>query len=84
MAIVRCENHPVNLSLARNRYVRRVEPAGYPDSAAICGKIDCRQAGFLWLSEEEWQARQRGERFFEIHTQTAKIKASEKTRGLPA
>ena len=46
--IVRCEKH------APKRYSHTVNPVGYPNTAAVCGKYPCEDAGKLLLTEAEW------------------------------
>ena len=76
MAIVRCEQC--------GKPTQNVKPPGYPDSphlpvggsnsALVCGKKHCENAGLVWLKPDEEEAYLNGERIFSIHTQTAKIK----------
>jgi len=84
MAIIRCDIHPVRQDLARQTYVQRIEPVGYPQSAAICGTPSCRKVGLVWLNEDEYHDYQRGERIFNVKTHTVKIEVSDRQRGLPA
>lgn len=43
-------------------------------AAVICGRKDCVNAGKIWLKVAEEGAYQKGERIFEIHTRTAKVR----------
>jgi len=83
MAIVRCEKHPVNLAQATNKYVKRVKPIGYPNTAAICGIGGCSEPGIIWITEEELDAYNRGERYFRVKTYTVKVRASDDILSLP-
>jgi hypothetical protein len=40
----------------------------------VCGKKDCENAGLVWLKTDEENEYQQGQRVFEIHTRTAKIR----------
>lgn len=73
MALVRCEQHG-NPKGRTTDYVRSAEPVGYPDSAAVCGLKDCDNPGLVWLTEEENNAFEEGERIFRLATNAAKVK----------
>jgi hypothetical protein len=63
MALCRCKNHPP----ANNRryiYNHYVEPVGYPDTSSVCGRAGCENAGFIFLTDVEFQAFQNGEDVF--------------------
>jgi len=49
-------------------------PAGHPSSGVVCGKPHSENDALIWLKIDEEQAYQRGQRVFEISTQTAKIR----------
>lgn len=83
MAIVRCETHPVRLEMATNNYVKRAEPVGYPDTAAICGIARCQQPGFVWLTAEELSEFNKGNRYFRVKTYTVKVRVSDRLLPLP-
>ncbi len=83
MAIVRCREHPVRLDLATNRYVRIVEPLGYPNTAAICGIARCNEPGLVWLTDEELDEFNNGNRYFRVKTYTVKVKVSDHLLALP-
>ena len=83
MAIVRCEKHPVRLELATNRYVKRAEPLGYLNTAAICGIKHCQEPGLVWLTNEELDQFNNGERYFGVKTFTVKVKVSDRLLPLP-
>lgn len=83
MAIVRCLQHPVRLDLATNRYQTRVEPLGYPTTAAVCGTAECTQPGLVWLTDEELAQFNRGERCFRVKTFTVKVRVSDRLVPLP-
>jgi len=83
MAIVRCNKHPVRLDLATNKYVRRAEPLGYPNAAAICGIVQCEEPGLVWLTNEELDQFNKGERYFRVKTFTVKVRASDRLLALP-
>ena len=83
MAIVRCEKHPVRLALATNRYIRRAEPLGYPNTAAICGITHCEKPGLVWLTNEELDQFNNGERYFRVKTFTVKVRVSDRLLPLP-
>lgn len=49
-------------------------PAGHPNSGLVCGKQKCEEPGLVWVKPDEEKEYEEGQRVFEIHTQTAKIK----------
>lgn len=83
MAIVRCNKHPVHYIQARNYYVRRVEPIGYPETAALCGKRDCVNPGYIWLTLEEHDQYIKGKRCFPLDTALVTIAVSDNIKFLP-
>jgi hypothetical protein len=83
MAIVRCAAHPVRLYLARNTYVRMVEPLGYPNTAAICGIGNCMEPGLVWLTNHEVDKFNKGERYFRVKTYTVKVRVRDTLMPLP-
>ncbi len=74
MALVRCD--PCGKPRGRTRtYVGAVEPLGYPDTAAICGRTHCKQPRILWLDVEESLVYRLGERIFGVPHAAMKVKA---------
>lgn len=74
MALVRCEQHGRPKGRTQT-YVKAVQPAGYPDTAAICGRKHCDRPGLVWLNQAEKKAYDSGQRIFSIPTAAVKIKA---------
>jgi len=74
MARVRCARKHSPPKGRKYRYVEAVKPIGYPDTAAICGREGCREPGLVWLSVQEWEEYQRGERIFDFQHGGAKIR----------
>jgi hypothetical protein len=65
--IVRCENHAAWVQKYDTRgyaYAHSVNPVGYPDTAAICGRVGCENPGRVLLQDHEWESYQLGERIF--------------------
>ena len=83
MAIVRCDKHPVQVNQAKNIYVRRVEPIGYPNTTAICGRKHCNNPGRLWLTLEEHNQFIRGRRIFILDTALVKLGVTDDILELP-
>ncbi len=65
--LVRCDDHP------SQQYQHRVDPVGYPDTAAICGR--CDNPGRILLSEKEWVAYQTGRRIFDFNSNIMQVQA---------
>lgn len=75
MALIRCVEHkPTGRG---EPYVDKVKPVGYENTAAICGLEYCEKPGLIWLKEPDLKRYKDGERIFTIHTNSAKIKASD-------
>jgi hypothetical protein len=83
MAIVRCDIHPVERNLAKHTYEKRAKPLGYPTTAAICGRVGCKEPGLVWLTHEEVEQFNGKQRYFGVHTQTIKIRVSDQLLPLP-
>jgi len=74
MALVRCDTCGRPKGKTR-KYIREVEPLNYPDTATICGRLECNKPGKVWLEAHEWGQYQNGLRIFEILCRnTVKIK----------
>lgn len=75
MALVRCDKkHSPPKRKKKHRYVQAVQPIGYPNTAAICGREGCREPGLVWLNVQESEEYQRGERIFDFQHAGAKIR----------
>lgn len=49
-------------------YVAAVEPIGYPDTAATCGRPGCKEPALIFLDDHQyWQFQHQGERVFGVH-----------------
>ena len=75
MAIARCEMHgkPKNPKVGAYSGTAHL-PVGHPNSGVVCGKRDCENPGLVWLKMHEENEYQKGQRVFEIHTRTAKVR----------
>ena len=67
--LVRCKDHP------SKNYSHSVEPVGYPDTAAVCGR--CDQPGRILLNETEWKAYQSGQVVFRFNNNVMAVKAKQ-------
>ncbi len=70
--LVRCHEHP-----SGSDYRHSVEPVGYPNTAAICGRLGCENPGKILFKEAEWKSYQAGERCIAGPNAFTKIRASE-------
>ncbi len=74
MALVRCKKCGKPKGRTR-KYIRNVEPVGFPNTSSICGRKDCSNPGLVWLEAFEWRKYQEdNERIFEIPSRTVKIR----------
>jgi len=53
--LVRCDDHPSDAD-----YRHTVNPVGYPNTAAVCGRPQCTKPGRVLLKDDEWKLYQRG------------------------
>jgi hypothetical protein len=72
MALVRCEECRVRRN--SKKYIKTVEPVGYPDTALICGTVGCSKPGLVWLTDDESKEYKSGQRIFAPQSSTAKFK----------
>ena len=78
MALVRCETCGVKkpgIGNTKRKYVRAVQPVGYPKTALICPRAKCNNPGMIWLEKEESVTYDAGKRVFKLQTNTVKIRA---------
>jgi hypothetical protein len=68
--LVRCDVHP-----SKPDYGHRVDPIGYPNTAAICGIKGCSNPGRILPKDVEWKAYQHGERIFGANNNFTKVRA---------
>lgn len=83
MAIVRCKEHPVQGNQARNVYVRRTKPVGFPNTAAICGRRYCNNPGYVWLTLEEHDQFIGGRRYYTLDTALVRLRVTDDILELP-
>ncbi len=74
MALARCRECGKPEGKTR-KYIRNVEPIGYPNDALICGKKGCTNPALIWLEAHEWREYQSGQTIFEPPSASAKFKA---------
>ena len=72
MALARCEKHPVK-GRTKN-YVTARLPIGYPASAVVCGISACTGNAKIFLTQEEEDNYQRGQKIFAFPSSAAKAK----------
>jgi hypothetical protein len=78
MALVRCKRcgvKPAGRGQYKRTYVQFAPPLGHPKSGLICGTPTCKEPGRIWLEQSEVQAYNRGERIFQLQTNTTKVQA---------
>ena len=67
--LVRCVLHsPPN----GKHSAQSVEPVGYPDTSAVCGR--CDNIGMAWLSREEAGWYSEGVRVFQINNASVRVR----------
>jgi hypothetical protein len=73
MSMARCREHPPQNDRAAAPYTACALPVGYPQTAAICGRGDCRNAALLWLTDAEQETHATGNRIFCLETKSIKV-----------
>lgn len=76
MATARCNKH-IPKSIQRHDYKTYALPVGYPETAAICGKLGCEEPARVWLTKIEQAAFKRGVRLFNIRANAVKLRVSD-------
>ena len=72
MALARCEKHPAQ---GRSKsYVTARIPIGYTASAVICGRPYCTGNAKIYLTQEEENDYQQGQKIFSYDSNVAKVK----------
>ena len=73
MALVRCKQCGPPRGRTRT-YVGSVQPLGYPETAAACGRARCERPGLVWLDEQDKAEYDRGQRVFPVPNAAVKIR----------
>ena len=47
---------------------------GYPETAMVCGSVNC-EPGLIWLEQEESEAHEKGRRVFDAVVASMKMRA---------
>ncbi len=76
MALSRCKEFHNNPKGRNADYVTCVEPIGYPKTSSICGRNNCIEPGMIWLTKDEWNQYQNGERIFAYASAVSKVKVT--------
>lgn len=79
MALVRCDEHFPEKGGRGREYVVAVEPIGYPDTAATCGREGTGhdKAGHVILDKAEYERFKQGQRVFEPHTNAIHVQVKD-------
>lgn len=76
MAIARCEQCGKQTQNVKppGYFDKPFLPVGHPSSGVVCGRPDCENNAVVWLKAGEAEAYRRGQRVFDMHTQTVKVR----------
>ena len=79
MVLVRCTEHYPDPNRTERNYVVAVEPVGYPDTAAICGRKPRTHTdpGYVLLHESEYERFKQGARVFDPNTASVDIRVTD-------
>jgi hypothetical protein len=73
MALARCENCGPPTG-TKYTYTDHRAPVSHLNSGVVCGLSGCEHAPHLWLTTEEEQDYQRGQRVFKLPSSAAKVR----------
>lgn len=78
MALCRCSKHSkIKNKNKQPKYIVYTKPVGYPDTSSICGRKECNDPGFIWLTSLEATEYRNGQRIFKISNYSVKMKADD-------
>lgn len=83
MALARCHEHPVSRD-TKEPYVAKAFPVGFPETAAICGRVGCEHAAYIWLTKGEALEHKRGTRVFGVKTNSVKVRVEGTLTDVPS
>lgn len=80
--LFRCDDHTDSWPVSRSddyEYVALIEPVGYPETAAVCGREDCTEPALVVLDDREyWRYQYRDERVFGLRNRAdAAVRATD-------
>ena len=73
MAVARCEVCGIEGKLKR-RYTSNHHPVSHPNSGIVCGYSVCHRPALIWLTREEEEQYQVGERVFLMNSNVVKVR----------
>lgn len=76
MAIARCVNHPITRE-TKEPYKLHALPLGYPNTAAVCGRVGCEEPALIWLTPTEVKDHSNGRRVFGVKTHSIRVRVSD-------
>jgi hypothetical protein len=76
MAIARCEDHPIQRD-TKEPYKAHALPVGFPETAAICGRVGCENPARIWLTPEEIKQHKAGKRVFGVKTHSIRVRVGD-------
>lgn len=59
------------------QYAGYLKPIGYPLTSSICGRSDCGNPGVIWITKDEEEQYELGERIFDGNNAFTKIKVDD-------
>jgi hypothetical protein len=83
MAIARCEQHPIQRD-TKEPYNAYALPLGFPETAAICGRVGCENPAQIWLTPEEIEQHRTGQRVFGVKTHSIRVRVGDDLEHSPA
>jgi hypothetical protein len=79
MAIARCDQHPIERD-TKEPYTAHALPLGFPETAAICGRVGCENPAVIWLTDKEVAQHNAGQRVFGLKTHAIRVRVGEDLR----
>lgn len=73
MALCRCKEKHSNPKGKKEDYIDSVKPIGYPKTSSICGRKNCKNQGYIWLTSLEYNLWLQGETFFTYASSVSRV-----------
>lgn len=74
MAVLcRCKDHPPRNGRLHT-YTHKTEPIGYPDTSSICGRLGCKNPGFIYMTDDAVREYNNGRRIFKYATFVTQVR----------
>ena len=74
--LCRCNEHPP-ANDKEHIYTYFAEPVGYPNTSSICGRVNCPNVGYIFMTNDEVVAFSNGKRVYKYANGGTKVKVND-------